>query len=57
MSDSCKFRFHMGCGEPLQSRWWITQPVRALLTERQDARDVRIRNRRAAEREGGKCKS
>lgn len=57
MSDSCKFRFHMGCGEPLQSRWWITQTVRTLLTERQDVRSVRIRNRQAAVRQGDKCKS
>lgn len=57
MSDSCKFRFHMGCGEPLQSRWWVVQPVRSLLTMEQDVQNVRVPNQRTSERQGAKCKS
>lgn len=56
MSESCKFRFHMGCGEPLQSRWWVTQPVRTLLPVRQDAPAVRTHNRRNVIRQEAKCK-
>ena len=57
MSESCKFRFHMGCGEPLQSRWWVAQPVRTMLGVRQDAQVMRTRNRQTVERQGAKCKS
>jgi len=56
MSGSCKFQFHMGCGEPLQSRWWVAQPVRMLSTG-QSARAVRGGNRRAVASQGVKCKS
>ena len=57
MSASCKFRIHMGCGEPLQSRWWVAQPVRTLLMLDQDGAAARVRNRRSAKRQGTKCKS
>lgn len=57
MSASCKFRIHMGCGEPLQSRWWVTQPVRTLLLMDQDTPAARIPDRRSAKRPGTKCKS
>lgn len=57
MNDSCKFRFHMGCGEPLQSRWWVAQPARSLLVEGQYSRAAETRNRRTVERQGAKYKS
>jgi hypothetical protein len=57
MSDSCKFHFLMGCGEPLQSRWWVAQPVRMLLMAGRDERASGVRNRRTAERQGDKYKS
>ena len=57
MSGSCKFRFLMGCGESLQSRWWVTQPVRVLLPLSQDARTVQVRNPPTAAHQGAKCKS
>ena len=56
MSGSCKFRFPMECGEPLQSRWWIAQPLRRLSIW-QSARVVRGGNRRAVASQGVKCKS
>lgn len=56
MSNSCKFRIQMGCGEPLQSRWWIAQPVRGLLSPEQGLR-AGTAKRRAASRQGAKCKS
>lgn len=28
MSTGVGQRFHMGCGEPLQSRWWVTRTLR-----------------------------
>ena len=57
MSGSCKFRFHMGYGEPLQSRWRVTQPVRVLLPLSQDARTVQVHNSPTAAHQGAKCKS
>ncbi len=57
MSASCKFRIHMGCGEPLQSRWWVSQPVRTRLMADEGVSAARVRNRRLAKRQRTKCKS
>ena len=57
MSSSCKFRMQMGCGEPLQSRWWIAQPVRTLLMMGADVPAARVRSRRLAKRQRAKFKS
>ncbi len=58
MSDSSyKFRFHMGCGEPLQSRWWVAQSVRTLLVMNKDTRAVQAPAPRTVVCQGAKCKS
>ena len=56
MSGSCKFRFHMGCSEALQSHWWVAQPLRMLSTG-QSARAVPGGKRRTVASQGVKCKS
>ena len=56
MSSSCKFRIQMGCGEPLQSRWWVAQPVRSLLMPEQGLRSSGTVKRQASRRQGAKCK-
>jgi len=56
MSSSSKYRIHMGCGEPLQSRWWVTQARRAALPGEAEMRVERLAKRHAGERPGAKCK-
>ena len=56
MNTSSKYRFHMGCGEPLQSRRWVTHTRRALLPGDQEGRGERSNKRNAAARPGAKCK-
>ena len=55
MNCSVKFRFHMGCGEPLQCRRLVTRPVQAQLALQQEDRERNRCRLRAAQREG-KCK-
>lgn len=57
MNSSTKFRMHMGCGEPLRSRWWVAQPVHSLSVQSKEMPSERLRNSRAVRRQGGKCKS
>jgi len=57
MSVSCKFRMQMGCGEPLQSRWWVTLPVRTLLMPDESTSAARGRSRRLVKRQRAKLKS
>ena len=57
MNSGSKFRMHMGCGEPLRSRWWVAQPLHSLSLDDKDLRDERLRKRRGAPRQGGKCKT
>ena len=54
MSSTSKFRMHMGCGEPLQSRSWIAQPMRILLTLGKNERQSMPRT---AARRGARGKS
>ncbi len=56
MNVSCKYRIHMGCGEPLQSRWRVTQSRRPLLAGDQDARNSHPPKSSGGVRRGAKCK-
>ncbi len=56
MSSSAKFRFHMGCGEPLQSRWWVARSARAQSSAQQGSKPNAMRNDGCATQRGGKCK-
>jgi hypothetical protein len=56
MSSGSKYHFHMGCGEPLQSRWWVTQTRRAILPGSQEVRVERLNKRNSSIRRGTKCK-
>ncbi len=55
MSET-RYRIHMGCGEPLRSRWWIVRSLReapvAALTGRRRAQVSPPAGRAAA-----RCKS
>jgi hypothetical protein len=57
MSSTVKFRMHMGCGEPLQSRSWVSRPLQVLLATSKPARVDRLAAGRAAGRCGGPSKS
>ena len=57
MSSGNKFRMHMGCGEPLRSRWWVAQPLSGLSPEDREGRGERLRKRRGVRRQGVKCKT
>ncbi|MCO6414219.1 MAG: hypothetical protein J5I92_15890 [Thiogranum sp.] len=56
MNGNDKFRFHMGCGEPLQCRRLVARPVRAQSAAQQDERTERSRSRLSATPREGKCK-
>lgn len=56
MNYSNKFRFHMGCGEPLQCRQLVARPVRAQSAAQQCDRPERSRSRLSAAQREGKCK-
>lgn len=56
MNTSPKYRFHMGCGEPLQSRRCVTHARRAPLPGDHEGREERLNKRNPAARPGAKCK-
>ena len=58
MNSDDKFRFHMGCGEPLRSRWWVAKQVQCHLSAQQhSSKAPRSRSAGDASRRGGKGKS
>jgi hypothetical protein len=57
MSFGIKRRIQMGCGEPLQCRWWITDPLRALSHGNSVAPGGAVQKGRARMSSGARCKS
>jgi hypothetical protein len=57
LSSSSKIRFHMGCGEPLQSRWWVARMARNQITTAQGAKETLVRSDSCISARGGKSKS
>ena len=57
MKSSAKFRIHMGCGEPLQSRRWVANPVLAQAFSACGAKSKSAAVKRSKLRQGDKCKS
>jgi hypothetical protein len=55
MSGSTRLRMRMGCGEPLQSRRWVT--AQAQTSGRQDDKSRCSRAGQTAAQRGVKCKS
>ncbi len=57
MNFGIKRRIQMGCGEPLQCRWWIAGPLRASSLGNSSARNGAVHKGRARESSGVRCKS
>ncbi len=57
MNASNKFRFQMGCGEPLCSRWWVALTARNRFAEARGAKTPRVRSNASATEREDKCKS
>ncbi|MDT8387644.1 MAG: hypothetical protein RQ736_09025 [Thiogranum sp.] len=57
MNSAKKFRFHMGCGEPLCCRWWVALTARNRLTNVRGAEGPRVPGTAAQTVRGDKCKS
>jgi hypothetical protein len=57
MSFEIKLRMQMGCGEPLQCRWWITHPTRSLHSGGAGTHGCAVRERQAAVNPRTRCKS
>ncbi len=57
MKSSVKFRIHMGCGEPLQSRRWVAYPVLAQAFSVCSTKSKSASVRRSRLRPGAKSKS
>ena len=57
MNSSNKFRMHMGCGEPLRSRWWVAQGLHSRAPEDKEGRGGRLSKPRGARYQGAKCKT
>lgn len=56
MNSGKKFRFHMGCGEPLCCRSWVAATVRNRLADARSAEGRRMRDTAAPTVRGDKCK-
>ena len=56
MNFDGKFRFHMGCGEPLQSRSWLKRTLRLRLSADNDGKIKCARAGLTPSRRGAKCK-
>jgi len=56
MSASAGYSFRMGCGEPLQCRWWIARALQASVAARQERRN-RTAGQIAAGRLNAGCRS
>ena len=56
MSDS-RLRVHMGCGESLQSRWWVPRPAEAQPMSERDGKPRCVRTRTANVRRGTRFRS
>ena len=57
MNFGGKFRIHMGCGEPLQSRSWLAQSLQARASAGNVVKSKYARSGRSAPSRGTKCKS
>ena len=57
MSTSESLHVHMGCGESLQSRWWIPKPGKALSVSEHTGKSKRARTQIKDARSGDKCRS
>jgi len=57
MNAGNTFRFHMGCGEPLRSRWWVALTARNRFTDARGAKSQPVGSNAAASEREDKCKS
>lgn len=48
---------HMGCGEALQSRWWVPRPVAAQPASGRDGKPKCGRKQMAQVKRGVKCRA
>jgi hypothetical protein len=56
MKSGCSYRIHMGCGEPLRSRWWVAKAQRASSAGQEEMSVERLSRQDISVRAGGKCK-
>lgn len=57
MNPGDRYRIHMGCGESLQSRWWITRTDMTLSSVSQKERSRSVAGQSAAGQSRARCRS
>jgi len=57
MRSNSGLRVHMGCGESLQSRWWVPRPVEVQPVSGRDGKPKCTRTQMANVKRGVKCRS
>ena len=57
MRSNSGLRVHMGCGEALQSRWWVPRPVEVQPVSGRDGKPKCAHAQTANVKRGVKCRS